>query len=158
MIIRTKLVSRIRRNGGPQHASPTLVAYTGLTHAAAAALLCVNSVFMSKAMLLTLANGFRNAVKPQFLLLFCTYAVLALFWLFNLSNLLRSHDALFVVPCIETIWCLGSLISGGIFFDEYSSLSTRRRWQFLLGVCISFTGVYCVAKRSERSREQTKLG
>lgn len=158
MILRSHLSARVRRCGGAEHASPTLVAYLGLSHVASAALLCVNSVFLSKALLLVLSNGFSNVFKPQFLLLFCCYAMLALFWIFNLSNLLRSYDALFVVPAIETLWCVGSLISGGIFFDEYSSLSAARRFQFLMGVFTSFTGVYFLSRRAEMNRTTQKLG
>lgn len=158
MLLRLHLTRLIRRSGGPEHASPTLVSYCGLSHVGSAALLCVNSVFMSKALLLTLANGFHNVFKLQFVALLCCYATLALFWMFNLSNLLRAYDALFVVPAIETLWCVGSLVSGGIFFDEYSALSRLRKMQFLMGVCTSFTGVYFLSRRAERTRATQKLG
>ncbi len=77
MLARSQLIRRIRRTGGEGYASPTLVAYSGLCHAAAAALLCVNSVFLMKASLLALADGLHNAIRPQFALLIIIYLVLA---------------------------------------------------------------------------------
>lgn len=158
MIARTHLIRRIVRTGGESYASPTLVAYSGLCHAAAAALLCVNSVFMLKASLLVLTDGFHNVLKPQFGALILLYVALALFWVYTLNRLLAKHDALFIVPVLEVLWSMGSMVSGGIFFDEFSSLGPARLGRFAAGVFVSFVGVFLLSRRAEKSRASHKLG
>lgn len=155
MIIRSRLKARIRRSGGPELASPTLVAYAGLCHAAAAAMLSVNTVFLSKASLLALTDGFHNAFKPQFVALILTWLSLVCFWIYTLNRLLASHDILFIVPAIEVLWSLCSMIGGGIFFDEYASLNNTRRFCFAAGVVINLAGVFVLSRRGEKGN---KLG
>lgn len=151
MIIRSRLRVRIRKSGGVEMASPTLVAYAGLCHAAAAAMLSVNTVFLSKASLLALTDGFHNALKPQFLALILTWLSLVCFWIYTLNRLLASHDILFIVPAIEVLWSLCSMIGGGIFFDEYATLSFRRRICFGIGVFINLLGVFILSRRGEKN-------
>lgn len=158
MIARSQILRRIRRTGGEGFARPTLVAYSGLCHAGAAALLCVNSVFLMKASLLVLADGLHNVIRPQFAVLILCYLVLALFWIYTLNRLLAKHDVLFIVPVIEVLWSCGVIVSGGVFFDEYGTLSTARRIQFATGVLISFFGVFLLSKRAEKGRAAQKLG
>lgn len=155
MLIRAKLRDRIRKSGGSELASPTLVAYAGLCHAAAAAMLSVNTVFLSKASLLALTDGLHNALKPQFLALITTWLSLVCFWIYTLNKLLASHDILFIVPAIEVLWSLCSMIGGGIFFDEYASLNSSRRMCFAAGVAINLSGVFILSRRGEKGN---KLG
>lgn len=155
MLIRARLRDRIRKSGGAELASPTLVAYAGLCHAAAAAMLSVNTVFLSKASLLALTDGLHNAFKPQFVALITTWLSLVCFWIYTLNKLLASHDILFIVPAIEVLWSLCSMIGGGIFFDEYASLNNARRACFAAGVAINLTGVFILSKRGEKGN---KLG
>lgn len=155
MLIRARLRLRIRRAGGVDNANPTLVAYAGLCYAAAAAMLSVNTVFLSKASLLALTDGFHNALNPHFIALISTWLSLVCFWIYTLNRLLASHDILFIVPAIEVLWSLCSMIGGGIFFDEYSSLDNKRRVCFAAGVAINLLGVYVLSKRGDKS---SKLG
>ncbi|KAI0562990.1 Magnesium transporter NIPA [Gracilaria domingensis] len=155
MIIRGRIRRRIRKSGGEEMANPTLVAYAGLCHAAAAAMLSVNTVFLSKASLLALTDGLHNAFKPQFLALILTWLSLVCFWIYTLNRLLASHDILFIVPAIEVLWSLCSMIGGGIFFDEYSSMKMSRRVSFAVGVVINLTGVFILSRRGEKGN---KLG
>lgn len=155
MLVRSRLRARIRRSGGVDNANPTLVAYAGLCHAAAAAMLSVNTVFLSKASLLALTDGLHNAFNPHFIALISTWLSLVCFWIYTLNRLLASHDILFIVPAIEVLWSLCSMIGGGIFFDEYASLDTKRRLCFAAGVAINLSGVIVLSKRGEKGK---KLG
>lgn len=150
MILRARLRARIRKSGGEDNASPTLVAYAGLCHAAAAAMLSVNTVFLSKASLLALTDGFHNAFNIQFTALISTWLSLVCFWIYTLNRLLANHDILFIVPAIEVLWSLCSMIGGGIFFDEYSSLTLKRKACFALGVAINLSGVFILSRRGEK--------
>lgn len=155
MLIRGRIRRRIRKSGGDELANPTLVAYAGLCHAAAAAMLSVNTVFLSKASLLALTDGLHNAFKPQFLALILTWLSLVCFWIYTLNRLLASHDILFIVPAIEVLWSLCSMIGGGIFFDEYASMNISRRITFAIGVVINLSGVFILSRRGEKGN---KLG
>lgn len=155
MLVRSRLRAQIRRSGGVEYASPSLVAYAGLCHAAAAAMLSVNTVFLSKASLLALTDGFHNAFNPQFIALISTWLSLVCFWIYTLNRLLASHDILFIVPAIEVLWSMCSMIGGGIFFDEYASLDMRRRICFASGVAINVAGMIVLSRRGDKNR---KLG
>lgn len=155
MLLRSKLRRRIRADGGPEFAAPRLVAYAGLCHAAAAAMLSVNAVLLSKASLLTLADGMHNARNPRFAALLVPWGTLVVFWIFTLNRLLQAHDILFIVPAIEVLWSLCSMIGGGIFFNEYAALTTPRRFRFVAGVLINLAGVFILSRRGEKGN---KLG
>lgn len=157
MIIRGRLRLKIKKSGGVDNADPTLVAYAGLCYAAAAAMLSVNTVFLSKASLLALKDGLHNALSPQFIALISTWLSLVCFWIYTLNRLLASHDILFIVPAIEVLWSLCSMIGGGIFFDEYASLNFKRRFCFAAGVAINLSGVFVLSKRGDKS-SSSKLG
>lgn len=151
MLVRARIRLQIRRNGGEEFASPALLARAGLCHTAAAAMLSVNTVLLSKASVLALAGGLGNALTPQFLTLFATWLTLALFWIYTLNRLLASHEMMFVVPAIEVIWSLLSLLSGSIFFQEWEDVSRRRIVAFATGVLLNLTGVWLLTKRSDKS-------
>lgn len=151
MLLRTRLQEQIRRNGGENFASPTLLARAGLCHTAAAAMLSVNTVFLSKASMLALAGGVSNALQPQFAVLILTWLSLVVFWVYTLNGLLRSHDLLFIVPVIEVLWALCSMISGGLFFQEYAEMSTWRKFGFGAGVVVNFAGILLLSRRGEKS-------
>lgn len=155
MLLRERLRRTIRKSGGDQNASPTLVAYAGLCHAAAAAMLSVNTVLLSKASLLALTDGIHNVFHFQFAALILTWITLLSFWIYTLNRLLKTHDILFIVPAIEVLWSLCSMIGGGIFFDEYASLNRNRRLCFALGVSINLLGVFILSRRGEKD---SKLG
>mmetsp|Transcript_1232 Transcript_1232/g.3455 ORF Transcript_1232/g.3455 Transcript_1232/m.3455 type:complete len:328 (-) Transcript_1232:246-1229(-) len=155
--LRLRIKSKIAKAGGTDHVSNVVVARMGLCHAGAACILCVNSVFLSKTALLVLAQEFGNIMSPKFVLLLSCWASLGIFWIYNLNRLLCEYDALFIVPVIEVIWSLQSMIGGGIFFDEYSSLSPIRLLFFVTGVCVNLTGVWLLSRRGERGEKRSKL-
>lgn len=151
MAVRARLRAQIRRDGGEEFASPTLLARAGLCHTAAAAMLSVQTVLLGKASVLVLADGVANVFKLQFLLLASAWLALAAFWVYTLNRLLRSHDAMCIVPIIEVCWSLLSLLSGGIFFSEYSDMSRRQIAGFLTGVVLNVVGVWRLTQRGEKS-------
>lgn len=151
MVAHARIRAAIRRSGGAEFASPTLLARAGLCHAAAAAMLCVQMVLLGKGAILVLAGGVGAVLfKPQFALLLLSWVSLALFWVFTLNTLLANHDCLFVVPVIEVCWSVLSLTSGGIFFAEYSQLSQTRFLVFALGCVMNVYGVWRLTRRGEK--------
>lgn len=59
---------------------------------------------------------------------------------------------MFIVPVIEVIWSLQSMIGGGIFFDEYSALSLSRLFFFFFGVLINVSGVLVLSQRGDKHK------
>lgn len=151
MLLRARLRRQIRREGGEEFASPTLRARAGLCHTAAAAMMSVQTVLLGKASVLVLADGVGNALKPQFVALLAAWLALAFFWVYTLNRLLASHEVMFVVPAIEVCWSLLSLVSGGIFFSEYSDMSRRQVPCFAAGVLLNVLGVWRLTQRGEKS-------
>lgn len=156
LILRHRIRSQIRRNGGKEYASPNLIARAGLYHAGAGCMLSVHLVFLSKASMLALAEGLHNALRPKFAILILTWLTLAVFWIYTLNRLLGEYDALFIIPVIEVVWSLQSMISGGIFFNEYSSLTWLRWLGFVSGVLVNICGVYLLSRRGERLKKLAK--
>lgn len=155
MLLRERLRKQIIRSGGENFAPPSLLARVGVCHTAAAAMLCVNTVFLSKASMLALAAGVSNALQPQFFALILSWLSLVVFWVYTLNRLLRSYDLLFIVPVVEVLWSLFSIVSGGLFFREYVDMSTARKIAFCVGACVNFVGILLLSKRGDKAR---KLG
>lgn len=155
MLLRERLRRQIRQSGGTDFAPPSLLARAGLCHTAAAAMLSVNTVFLSKASLLALADGVSNALQPQFIALILTWLSLVVFWIYTLNSLLCSYDLLFIVPVVEVLWSLFSIVSGGLFFREYVDMSNTRKAGFCFGAFINFVGIFLLSRRGEKAR---KLG
>ena len=151
--VKGRIERRIRKNGGKEYANPSLIARQGLVHASAGCMLSVHIVFLSKASMLALAEGLDNVLRFRFLGLVTSWVVLAVFWIYTLNKLLGEYEALFIVPVIEVVWSLQSMISGGIFFNEYKELGVARLLAFVEGVGVNVCGVYLLSKRGERSKK-----
>lgn len=157
LVLRHNILVKIRKLGGKQfNINANLIAYEALCITCISTMFCVNSVFLSKITLLSLSlNNLKVFLSFQFILLISIWLCLVLFWIYTLNHLLASHDVLFIVPTIEVLWSLCSMIGGGIFFDEYSSMTLSKRFYFVLGVIINLTGVLALSRRGDKS---SKLG
>jgi len=150
--MRLRLKNLIKRSGGREYANQTLVARMGLCHAAAGCMLCVHGALFSKGSMLILAQGLEHALQPTFSLIIMAWVSLVGLWVYTLNRLLKEYDALFIIPVIEVVWSLQSMISGGIFFDEYSALSMSRLCLFATGVVVNVTGVLVLSHRGEKKK------
>lgn len=74
-------------------------------------------------------------------------------WFVNWS--LSVNDTLFHVPLYYVLWVLGSIATGGVFYDELQSMSLLRWHGFLVAVFVLFSGVVCIslAGRWRRDRQ-----
>ncbi|KAJ8902736.1 hypothetical protein NDN08_006056 [Rhodosorus marinus] len=143
--------------GGRERAPAGVLVRLGLCHASGAVMLGVNSVLIAKSLMLVLSGGFSNFLRPSFMLLTFLWATVTGFWLYTLNKLLREYDALFIVPVIEVTWSLMSMISGGIFFDEYSSMHGSRLVIFFVGVSFNVTGIWLIGHGRESKGEKSNV-
>ena len=66
---------------------------------------------------------------------------------------LALFDGLFIIPVLQVFWTFFSIVSGGIYFQEFNSFAPGQMAGFSLGVFIVFVGVYLLAPGSQQSKE-----
>ncbi|KAK9838720.1 hypothetical protein WJX74_001984 [Apatococcus lobatus] len=66
----------------------------------------------------------------------------ATFWVTRLNRALRLFPAMVIVPTMQISWTLFSILSGGVFFEEYLAFTQMSAAMFLLGVVVVLGGVY----------------
>eukprot|EP00927_Polykrikos_kofoidii_P082966 TRINITY_DN8388_c0_g2_i1.p1 TRINITY_DN8388_c0_g2~~TRINITY_DN8388_c0_g2_i1.p1 ORF type:complete len:318 (-),score=40.48 TRINITY_DN8388_c0_g2_i1:176-1129(-) len=62
------------------------------------------------------------------------YSILTGFWVYRLNRALCKYPALFVVPVVQASWMSVTIVSGGIYFEEFRSFSPLE--VVLFGVCV----------------------
>lgn len=79
-------------------------------------------------------NQFRNwfiwVIIPAFL-------VCSIFWITRLSKGLRLFPAMVFVPTMQIAWTFFSIISGMLYFEEYTEFTPTSAVMFALGVAVS---------------------
>lgn len=63
------------------------------------------------------------------------------FWLYRMNNALKTFHDNNIIPVLLTFWILFSIISGGVYFQEFTEMSLLHALLFSLGVILSVTGV-----------------
>jgi len=74
-------------------------------------------------------------------------------WLYRLTTALGKYDPVFVIPLIWANYILFSAIGGGIYFQEFRTLSTGRMVGFLAGVAVMLGGLAVLAPATESKVE-----
>eukprot|EP00002_Diphylleia_rotans_P020896 TRINITY_DN4064_c0_g1_i2.p1 TRINITY_DN4064_c0_g1~~TRINITY_DN4064_c0_g1_i2.p1 ORF type:complete len:424 (+),score=85.60 TRINITY_DN4064_c0_g1_i2:60-1331(+) len=76
---------------------------------------------------------------------FIGWLLLSAFWMERLNSGLRLFPSMIVVPALQVFWTVFSILSGGIYFDEFSKFSWAQTFGFTSGVLIIISGVYHLA-------------
>jgi hypothetical protein len=64
------------------------------------------------------------------------------FWMWRYTSCVRRHDALFILPTLQVCWSLCSIVTGGFFFDEFSTLPVVNLTVFGIGCLLSLTAAF----------------
>jgi len=64
------------------------------------------------------------------------------FWLFQLNRALAMFDGLLIIPLMHVCWTLSSIISGGVFFKEFTNFGWNQIFFFMFGIITVLSGVY----------------
>jgi hypothetical protein len=81
---------------------------------------------------------------------------LQIYWL-NLG--LAKFDAISNVPVFQCLWMLFGVISGGVFFREFSTFDARQALFFPLGVSLCLAGVFVLSSRpTDQDNEDAEDG
>lgn len=62
-----------------------------------------------------------------------------------MNEAIRRWDASFIIPTLQVVWLVFSVISGGIFFREFLTLSPFQTAMFTLGMVLLVTSVLFLA-------------
>ena len=84
-------------------------------------------------------NQFQNPFLYAVLFIYCVATV---FWLYRMNIALKRWDGLFIIPVLQVFWLVFTILSGGIYFDEFIHFSSGQLLGFVSGVFIVFFGVY----------------
>ncbi len=145
-----------RVNVGEQIAHSNL--FLPLLYTSSSAILGTQSVVQAKCLSILLrstADGSNQLGNPF------TYGVLVAwlastsFWLTRMNRALSMFDGLFVIPVLQVFWTFFSIVSGGIYFEEFDEFSPGQMVGFSFGVLVVFIGVYMLAPGA---KEEEKVG
>ena len=144
--------SSITRRIACGEAVPNSNLYLPLLYAITSAILGTQSVVQAKCLSILLRatlDGDNQLVNwfTYFVLLFWLGATS--FWLTRMNKALSMFDGLFIIPVLQVFWTFFSIVSGGIYFEEFKSFTWPQMIGFCAGVCVVFIGVYMLSPKSQ---------
>lgn len=96
----------------------------------------------------------RNGPFYLFLSTLVGCTLLQIYWL---NRALRHYDALLVVPIFHITWTILSILTAGIYFQDFDHYSSTQFRYFMVGVLIIFIGsVFLGSRITARSRVETR--
>eukprot|EP01101_Sappina_pedata_P008491 TRINITY_DN4719_c0_g1_i1.p1 TRINITY_DN4719_c0_g1~~TRINITY_DN4719_c0_g1_i1.p1 ORF type:complete len:433 (+),score=104.92 TRINITY_DN4719_c0_g1_i1:90-1388(+) len=124
--------------------SSWVVIFVPVSYAAFSALIGTQSVILGKSMSVLLRSTLTgdNQLNHYF-----TWAIVALFiflsafWIYQLNRALKLYSSMFIVPALQGMWIIFSILSGGIYFEEFVNFSVLQMAMFTLGVTLLIGGV-----------------
>lgn len=73
------------------------------------------------------------------------WLVFAGIWLYRMNEALGLYDPLFIIPLLQVNFILFAIISGGIYFKEFSYFGTINVIGFCLGVSLLIGGIFLLS-------------
>jgi len=71
--------------------------------------------------------------------------VLSGVWLFRMNEALGLYDPLFIIPLLQVNFILFAIVSGGIYFQEFSYFEPLNWCGFLMGIGLLIAGIYLLS-------------
>eukprot|EP01094_Clydonella_sp_ATCC50884_P019014 TRINITY_DN3625_c0_g2_i1.p1 TRINITY_DN3625_c0_g2~~TRINITY_DN3625_c0_g2_i1.p1 ORF type:complete len:351 (-),score=105.25 TRINITY_DN3625_c0_g2_i1:173-1225(-) len=144
---------RISRTG-ETHAPELLLRFVPFAYAMVSAVIGTNSVILGKASAglakeALAGNGELDNIWTWIIV--AGFVVITIFWLYRMNTALRLYDALFIIPLLQVIWLLFGVLGGGIFYDEFSGLTTLQLGMFCGGVITLICGVSLLSPRAKNA-------
>lgn len=117
-------------------------------YSVASALVGTQSVLMAKCtsqiMRLQL-SGESQWSSPFAMYIIAVFGLTATFWMTRLNRGLRLFPSTFIVPMMQAMWTVLSILNGGIFFKEFENFDTQRTLVFFSGVLVVLLSVLSLA-------------
>ena len=146
-----------------EHARPGTLAYKLLpfSYAAISAIIGTQSVLLAKSsseLVRTTLGGNNQFYSPFTYFILTAWITSMVFWLYRMNAALRKFDGVFIIPVLQVVWTLFSIIGGGVYFKEFSRFDHKDTALFTLGVLIVIFGVYLLAPQTVRPPEDVEDG
>ena len=75
-------------------------------------------------------------------------------WLSRLNRALSIFNPLFIIPMLQCSFIFFAILSGGIFFKEFNSFSSKQWVGFWFGIIVMFSGLVLLTPRHRRVEEE----
>jgi len=90
---------------------------------------------------LTVVEG-NNQFRYTFTyIIIVMWVILTVFWIFNMNRILKKYNDQYIIPTLQSMWTLLSIVSGGIYFQEFRDFSIFRYFIFFLGTFMTILGI-----------------
>lgn len=113
------------------------------------------SVLLAKALSSLVRTSFRGNLQLDqygfWIILFLWLAVMT-FWLVRMNLALKMFNGIVIIPTLQVFWIVFSIISGGIFFQEFRVYSSLSLFFFVCAVALILAGVVTLTSRIKRSK------
>mmetsp|Transcript_4747 Transcript_4747/g.5867 ORF Transcript_4747/g.5867 Transcript_4747/m.5867 type:complete len:363 (+) Transcript_4747:96-1184(+) len=73
-----------------------------------------------------------------------------------LNDGLKNFDSLYVIPVYESYWIIAGVLGGLVYFGEMEALDSQQRHMFLLGIAITFTGLFVLTRKDSSLNSNDK--
>ena len=117
-------------------------------YSVASALVGTQSVLMAKCTSQIMRLQFSGESQwgsPFAMYIILVFALSAGFWMTRLNRGLRLFPSTFIVPMMQAMWTVLSILNGGIFFKEFENFDSQRTAVFFGGVLVVLLSVLSLA-------------
>lgn len=132
----------------PKRLNPMVEKAVPITFALVSGIIGTQGVVLAKScsdLIRSTFQGENQFVHPFTYVLLAIWVYVITFWLRRMNEALRRFDGVFIIPLLQVNWIVFSIISGGIYFQEFEGFSSGRLFGFLAGVVLIVIGVFLLA-------------
>jgi hypothetical protein len=129
------------------------------SYATISAIIGTQSVLLAKScsqLIRTSLGGNNQFIHPFTYFLLAAWVLSMVFWLYRMNEALRKFDGVFIIPVLQVVWTLFSIIGGGIYFEEFSEFSIGQIFLFTFGVATVVLGVHLLAPQTGSQQGATR--
>ncbi|MES1914695.1 MAG: hypothetical protein MHM6MM_006741 [Cercozoa sp. M6MM] len=103
--------------------------------------------------------GNSQMKHPYTYLVLLGWAGLMVFWLSRMNYALKKWDGVFIIPAMQVGWIVFSIVSGGIYFEEFQTMNGTQVVFFVMSIFAILSGVVLIARQPPQqvSREQAAI-
>lgn len=159
LIVLQSLYYKITVLKGPPYSSKQEL-FIPLAYSAVSALLGTQTVLFAKMTSILLRSTFtgdNQLFNPITYAILILWIITMMFWLYRMNNALRKFSGGLIVPLLQGMWIVVSVVSGGIFFKEFSDFNVAQAAGYFCGLLLILLGVFFMApKKSSKKRKSRR--
>jgi|NOAtaT_5_FD_contig_41_134079_length_1685_multi_6_in_0_out_0_1 hypothetical protein len=118
------------------------------------------SIPLTKSISIVLIGAFVKALKSPIFWVFLVLVIMLIgTWVYRVNNALKIFtDSVSIIPLLQVFWLTFSVLTGGIFFEEFERMSGQELAMFTLGLTIILGSVIWLlfARSVESKKERSK--